>query len=61
MHLVSTAKSLLQQLRNDGWSNFLENVKLFYLKHDIEIPNMSAQYVLGRGRSRQPNVTMEHH
>ncbi|KAK2424735.1 zinc finger MYM-type protein [Trifolium repens] len=61
MHLVSTTKSLLQQLRNDGWPNLLENVKLFCLKHEIEIPDMSAQYVLGRGRSRQSNVTVEHH
>ena len=61
MHLVSTLKLLLQQLRNDGLSNLLENVKLFCLKHEIEVPDMSAQYVLGRGRSRQPNVTMENH
>ncbi|XP_024625983.2 uncharacterized protein [Medicago truncatula] len=61
MHLVSTSKVLLQQLRNDGWSDLLENVKLFCLKHEIEIPDMSAQYVLGRGQSRQTNVTMVHH
>ncbi|XP_024636447.1 uncharacterized protein [Medicago truncatula] len=61
MHLVSTSKLLLQQLRNDGWPNLLENVKLFCLKHEIEIPDMRAQYVLGRGRSRQTNVTMVHH
>ncbi|KAK2459001.1 zinc finger MYM-type protein [Trifolium repens] len=58
MHLVSTTKSLLQQLRNDGWPNLLENVKLFCLKHEIEIPDISAQYVLGRGRSRHMNLLM---
>jgi len=42
MHFVSTSKLLLQQLRNDGWSNLLENVKLFCLKHEIEIPYMSV-------------------
>ena len=48
-HRVSTSKLLLQQLRNDGWSNLVENVKFFCLKHEIEIHDMSAQYVLGRG------------
>jgi len=61
MRLVSTSKLLLPQLRDDGWSDLLKNVKLFYLKHMIEIPDMSAQYILGRGRSRQTNVTMVHH
>ncbi|XP_057746727.1 uncharacterized protein LOC130965998 [Arachis stenosperma] len=61
MHFVSTSKLLLQQLRDGGWCNFLANVKDFCEKHEIEVPNMSAQYVFGRGRSRQPNVTVEHH
>ncbi|XP_072086992.1 uncharacterized protein [Arachis hypogaea] len=61
MHIVSTSKLLLQQLRDGGWCNFLANVKDFYEKHEIEVPNMSAQYVFGRGRSRQPSVTVEHH
>ncbi|XP_016165275.1 zinc finger MYM-type protein 1-like [Arachis ipaensis] len=38
MHIVSTSKLLLQQLRDGG-----------------------CQYVFGRGRSRQPSVTVEHH
>ncbi|XP_025702547.1 uncharacterized protein [Arachis hypogaea] len=61
MHIVSTSKLLLQQLRDGGWCNFLANVKDFCEKHEIEVPNMSAQYVFGRGRSRQPSVTVEHH
>ncbi|XP_015931462.1 uncharacterized protein LOC107457795 [Arachis duranensis] len=61
MHIVSTSKLLLQQLRDDGWCNFLANVKDFCEKHEIEVPNMSAQYVFGIGRSRQPSVTVEHH
>ncbi|KAL1363046.1 hypothetical protein AAHE18_03G123000 [Arachis hypogaea] len=59
MHIVS--KLLLQQLRDGGWCNFLTNVKIFCEKHEIEVPNMSAQYIFGRGRSRQPSVTVEHH
>ncbi|XP_072078121.1 uncharacterized protein [Arachis hypogaea] len=61
MHIVSTSKLLLQQLRDGGWCNFLANVKDFCEKHEIEVPNMSAQYIFGRGRSRQPSVTVEHH
>ncbi|QHN95323.1 Zinc finger MYM-type protein [Arachis hypogaea] len=61
MHIISTSKLLLQQLRDGGWCNFLANVKDFCEKHEIEVPNMSAQYVFGRGRSRQPSVTVEHH
>ncbi|KAL1289943.1 hypothetical protein AAHE18_20G094200 [Arachis hypogaea] len=61
MPIVSTSKLLLQQLRDGGWCNFLANVKDFCEKHEIEVPNMSAQYVFGRGRSRQPSVTVEHH
>ncbi|XP_029145790.1 uncharacterized protein [Arachis hypogaea] len=49
MHIVSTSKLLLQQLRDGGWCNFLANVKDFCEKHEIEVPNMSAQYVFGRG------------
>ncbi|XP_057744827.1 uncharacterized protein LOC130962657 [Arachis stenosperma] len=61
MHIVSTSKLLLLQLRDGGWCNFLANIKDFCEKHEIEVPNMSAQYIFGRGRSRQPNVTVEHH
>ncbi|XP_057734494.1 uncharacterized protein LOC130949910 [Arachis stenosperma] len=61
MHIVSISKLLLQQLRDDGWCNFLANVKDFYEKHEIEVPNTSAQYVFGRGRSRQSSVPVEHH
>ncbi|XP_025669803.1 uncharacterized protein [Arachis hypogaea] len=61
MHIFSTSKLLLQQLRDGGWCNFLANVKDFCEKHEIEVPNMSAQYVFGRGRSRQPSVTVEYH
>ncbi|XP_025693053.2 uncharacterized protein [Arachis hypogaea] len=61
IHIVYTSKLLLQQLRDGGWCNFLANVKDFCEKYEIEVPNMSAQYVFGRGRSRQPSVTVEHH
>ncbi|XLT93859.1 hypothetical protein S245_016512, partial [Arachis hypogaea] len=33
----------------------------FCEKHKIDIPDMSTQYTVGRGRSRQPKITIEHH
>ncbi|XP_016200311.1 uncharacterized protein LOC107641330 [Arachis ipaensis] len=59
--VAASRELLLQQLRDGGWCNFLANVKDFCEKHEIEVLNMSAQYVFGRGRSRQPSVTVEHH
>ncbi|XP_025684879.1 uncharacterized protein [Arachis hypogaea] len=59
--VAASRELLLQQLRDGGWCNFLANVKDFCEKHEIEIPNMSAQYFFGRGRSRQPSMTVEHH
>ncbi|XP_057719494.1 uncharacterized protein LOC130933910 [Arachis stenosperma] len=61
MHVVSTSKLLLQKLRDNGWCNLLEIVKKFCEKHEIDIPDMSTQYTVGRGRSRQPKITIEHH
>ncbi|XP_015964563.1 uncharacterized protein LOC107488347 [Arachis duranensis] len=61
MHVVSTSKLLLQKLRDNGWCNLLEIVKKFCEKHKIDIPDMSTQYTVGRGRSRQPKITIEHH
>ncbi|XP_072062168.1 uncharacterized protein [Arachis hypogaea] len=52
MHVVSTSKLLLQKLRDNGWCNLLEIVKKFCEKHEIDIPDMSTQYTVRRGRSR---------
>ncbi|KAL1309523.1 hypothetical protein AAHE18_17G184000 [Arachis hypogaea] len=51
MHVVFTSKLLLQKLRDNGWCNLLEIVKKFCEKHEIDIPDMSTQYTVGRGRS----------
>ncbi|CAH9074661.1 unnamed protein product [Cuscuta epithymum] len=63
MHLVSTTKTLIQKLREDGWDLLFGKVKLFCEKMSIDIPNMTDHYTAGRGRSRRikgPN-TMAHH
>jgi thiamine kinase-like enzyme len=40
---VSNTKSLLSDLRNDGWEPLLEEVKAFCDKHEIEIPDLNRK------------------
>ncbi|KAK4589251.1 hypothetical protein RGQ29_020020 [Quercus rubra] len=63
MHLVSTTKSLIQELRDDGWEPLLASVISFCEQHEIDIPDMNARYTKGRGRYRRQDddLTMEHH
>lgn len=65
MHLVSTTKSLLQDLSDDGWKPLLEEVTTFCTSNSIEIPDMNSQYFRARGKPRHTNddtfVTKEHH
>ncbi|KAK1387505.1 DUF4371 domain-containing protein [Heracleum sosnowskyi] len=41
---VSSTKTLLQALRDDGWANFLQSVQQFVDDHGLEMPNMGAAY-----------------
>ncbi|KAK1404819.1 hypothetical protein POM88_004424 [Heracleum sosnowskyi] len=41
---VSSTKTLLQALRDDGWANFLLSVQQFVDDHGLEMPNMGAAY-----------------
>ena len=60
--LLSSTKSLLQELRDHGWKALLEKVKLFCTKHEIDIPDMDRKFVdLIRSRSKKDNTTVEHH
>lgn len=43
MQLVSSTKALIQDMREDGWDGFLENVKSFCERYDIDIVDMSAR------------------
>jgi hypothetical protein len=43
--LVNGAKHRIQQLRSNGWVQFLERVTLFCGKHGIEVPSMDSNYV----------------
>ena len=47
MHLVSTTKSLIQELRDDGWEPLLASVISFCEQHEIDILDMNAHYTKG--------------
>ncbi|XP_026451899.1 uncharacterized protein LOC113352270 [Papaver somniferum] len=63
--LVSNTKILLHKLRSDedGYRLFIETVFLFCIKHGIDIPDTTAPYMQGTGRSckQRDNITVDHH
>ena len=64
MHVVSTTKSLIQKLRDDGWEPLLGSVTSFCGQHEIDIPDLNARYTKARGRYRHQDealTTIEHH
>ena len=48
MHLVSTTKSLIQKLRDDGWETLLASITSFCGQHEIDIPDLNACYTKSR-------------
>ncbi|XP_075655011.1 uncharacterized protein LOC142625203 [Castanea sativa] len=50
MHLVSTTKSLIQKLRDDGWKPLLASDTAFCGQHEIDIPYLNVRYTKARGR-----------
>ena len=60
-NLVSATKTLIQNLRVDGWDNFLENVIGFPKIFGIDILDLSARFAKGRDRKKRDHVTVEHH
>ncbi|XP_024626848.1 zinc finger MYM-type protein 1-like [Medicago truncatula] len=53
MFLVRNTKTLIQQLREDGWDKLLANVRYFCVRHAIEIPDLDDLHSTTRfGRSR---------
>ncbi|XP_065635636.1 uncharacterized protein LOC136070129 [Quercus suber] len=52
IHLVSTTKSLIQKLRDDGWKSLLDSVTSFCRQHEIDIPDLNARYTKAQGKYR---------
>ncbi|XP_020967592.1 uncharacterized protein LOC110266888 [Arachis ipaensis] len=62
MHLISSTKSLIQQLRDSSWGALLEKVSSFCNDHAIQIPDMGASFSdIIRSRRKKDVVTVEHH
>ncbi|GKB20328.1 zinc finger MYM-type protein 1-like protein [Tanacetum coccineum] len=60
--LVSTTKTLIQNLRDDGWQSLLDQVVYFCGKHNIPVPDMNATYRdVIQSRKKKDDVTVEHH
>ncbi|XP_039143952.1 zinc finger MYM-type protein 1-like [Dioscorea cayenensis subsp. rotundata] len=62
MGLIVTVKELMQDLRENGWGIFLEEVKSFFVAMSVSVPNMEDSIPV-RGRSRRGGqlVTYYHH
>ncbi|XP_061365769.1 uncharacterized protein LOC133309045 [Gastrolobium bilobum] len=61
IQLVSSTKELIPELRDDGRKRILESVVNFSKLHEIDIPDLDAQYIEGRGRRQHDQITVEHH
>ncbi|KAM6553414.1 hypothetical protein CsatB_014176 [Cannabis sativa] len=63
MHLVSSTKTLIQKLREDGWDELVYEVKSFCERVNIPVLDFNAHYTTKRGRSRgqQDAITVEHY
>ncbi|XP_071740948.1 uncharacterized protein [Rutidosis leptorrhynchoides] len=62
LDLVSTTKTLIQNLRDQGWESLLNKVVSYCEGNNIEVPEMSRSYKdVIRSRSKEDNVNVEHH
>ena len=60
--LVSVAKSRMQQLRSNGWDQFLKRVTLFCNQHAVHVPAMEDNYVAyGKSARYARNQTNDDH
>ncbi|KAK8283172.1 hypothetical protein V6Z12_D08G076300 [Gossypium hirsutum] len=58
--LVSTTKDLAQKLRDNGWNELLNNVISFCNTWELDVLDMNARYIVGCGRKKKEDVTIEH-
>lgn len=63
LRLVSSTKSLLQKLRDEGWDPLIAKVRSFCVARTMDIPDMSVRYIprQGRARGHQDEFTIEHY
>ncbi|KAL6523426.1 hypothetical protein OROGR_017029 [Orobanche gracilis] len=59
---VKVSKKRLQEMRDNGWDELLDEVVLFCNRHDIDLPSMDDVRVLkGRSKRKAPSVTNLHY
>ncbi|XP_050368880.1 uncharacterized protein LOC126786972 [Argentina anserina] len=61
MHLVFYTKKMIQNLREDGWVTFLDQVVSFSNKFEVDVLDLDAPYFEGQSRRRKRDITLEHH
>lgn len=63
MHLVLSTKSLIQELRDNGWNISLIEVKCFCELRNIDILDLSTHHIVRKRRARhqQDKITIEYH
>ncbi|CAL2227472.1 unnamed protein product [Prunus armeniaca] len=63
LNLVASTKKELDELRNNGWNDFIQSVQSFCEEHDLNMPNMGARHTIGTRRSCQQRdcITVEHY
>ncbi|XP_042460668.1 zinc finger MYM-type protein 1-like [Zingiber officinale] len=55
---ISNTKTILQELRECGWEDFLHEVKIFCTRNEIDVPDLDCLYKIGRSHQQ---TTVEHH
>ncbi|XP_075475299.1 uncharacterized protein LOC142506047 [Primulina tabacum] len=45
---VTTTKTFLQEFRECGWNEFLQEVKVFCSRNEIDVPDLDCLYKIGR-------------
>jgi hypothetical protein len=64
MNLVRQTKTLIQEMRENGWDKLYTNVTSYCVRHAIEIPNLDDRHSatrFGRSRLEENQVTLEHY
>ncbi|XP_021804592.1 uncharacterized protein LOC110748918 [Prunus avium] len=63
LFLNDCTKMELDELRNNGWDDFIQSVRSFCEKHEIGMPDMGTRHTMGTVRSCQQKdcITMEHY
>ncbi|TYH57275.1 hypothetical protein ES332_D08G078300v1 [Gossypium tomentosum] len=59
-HPISTTKDLIQKLRDNEWDELLNNVISFCNTWELDVLEMNARYIVGCGRKKKEDVTIEH-